>query len=681
MLPKALGVWLVFALAAVPGAATPLPPADASDGLFAASVIRHVDMRAAALLMSGQRGGAIDGVLTVGAPEAVNGMFRVPFWIELGRSTAAATDGADRWVLDVFVYALDDQQEVESFEGRGLQLDLGATRQPKSGVRLHGSVEVSSTVRTLRVLARDQESGEFYLDEGRVPLSSEDSGVAGSLIVFPGTGEGWHEVAPPDWSFESTHVPGFEIAGVHYIPQGRPVIAAPSELDFFVVATLPEGEFSTIDGSLWNDRGMEVDPGDLVLVGSLPTATKGQIAYGLRWRVPGLDPGRYLLELSLAGSSGDPVTEEIAVIAVPLATVSEHSTWVTFADAPSRRTMPRASAAELAYLDALGLCASGRWNECVEGVFEIEDRAIREDGGTKPPSNLLGLEGSGINNLVEHSPSSMIPLLAVHHDVFRAWAAAGDPVGQRHGVRLIAAMARDISKRPSLAPATSAAVAVLASVGDTLHQLGVFDGANMVFDLALELDPTHQASLLGTAADHEWLGHYQETVEVLRNLGQRADSLFEARLRLGVNLLRTGRHTDATTELRACTGRGAPAWVRAVAYQELALYNLDDGRPEDAKALIEEATEALPKDITLRLMSAYIEETRGNLGEARLVLSRLDERALSSYRESPRKRYARWPSEVFAQQRHVIDELATKHLDDLAAAVAAAAAQPDTRGP
>jgi tetratricopeptide (TPR) repeat protein len=338
-------------------------------------------------------------------------------------------------------------------------------------------------------------------------------------------------------------------------------------------------------------------------------------------------------------------------------------------------------AAELAYLDTLDLCTSGQWSECVTAVFEMEGRAIRDTGEAKPPAELFTLEGSSINALAEHTPSSMIPLLALHHDVFRTWTAADDPVGQRHSVRLIVAMANDIRKRPSLAPAAPTAVTVLASIGDTLHQRGVYDSAAAVFELALDLEPTHQPSLLGVAADHEWLGHYQETAEVLRIPGERPDAFFEGRLRLGVNLLRIGKRKEAVTELRACTGRGAPPWVRAVAYEELALHHLDNGRPKQAKVLIEEATAALPEETTLRLMSAYVEEAGGNLGEARRVLTELDQRALSSYRESPRKRYARWPSEVFAEQRRAIERLATEHLGDLEAAVAAIAAQPEGRGP
>jgi tetratricopeptide (TPR) repeat protein len=635
-------------------------------------------MHAAALLMSGQRGGEIDGVLTVGVPQAADGALRVPFWIELGCSTDAAAGGSDRWALEVIVYALDERQEVEAFEGRALGLDLGATDRRQAGVRLHGSVEISSTVRRLRVLVRDQENGHFYLDEGTVPHVSDDAGGAEVFVVFAGGGEGWLDVTPAAWGFDATHAAGFEIGGDRYVPGGRPVIAAPSEMDFFIVAAFPAGETSTIDGSLWNNRGTEVGAGDFEVVSRLPTATEGLLAHAVTWRVPNLEPGRYLLELSLSGESGEPIAAEISVIAVPPSMATEHPTWVTFANAPSRPVMPRTSAAELTYLDALGLCASGRWNECVADVFELEGRAIRDSGGAKPPAGLFTLEGGGINALAEHTPSSMIPLLVLHHDVFRTWVATDDPVGQRHSVRLIAAMANDIRRRPSLAPATSTAVAVLASIGDILHQRGVFDSSAAVFELALELDPTHQASLLGTAADHEWLGHYQETVEVLQDLGGRPDALFEGRLRLGVNLLRIGKRKDAITELRACTGRGAPPWVRTVAYEELALYDLDNGRAEQAKALIEEATAVLPEETTLRLMSAYIEEARGNLGDARRVLTRLDQRALSPYRESPRKRYARWPSEVFAEQRRVIEGLATEHLGDL---VAALAAQPDARGP
>jgi hypothetical protein len=114
-----------------------------------------------------------------------------------------------------------------------------------------------------------------------------------------------------------------------------------------------------------------------------------------------------------------------------------------------------------------------------------------------------------------------------------------------------------------------------------------------------------------------------------------------------------------------------------VAYEELALYHLDNDRPGKAEAMIEEAVAQFPRETTLQLLLAYTMEVRGNLGGARRILARLDQQAVTTYRESPRRRYARWPSDVFEEERRSIRELAEEHLSDLAAAMAG---HPDLRG-
>ena len=107
LFPRVVGTWAVSAVAVLGGFAPASLTSAASDAAPAVTVIPHIDMHAAALLMSGQRGGEIDGVLTVGVPQAADGALRVPFWIELGCSTDAAAGGSDRWALEVIVYALD----------------------------------------------------------------------------------------------------------------------------------------------------------------------------------------------------------------------------------------------------------------------------------------------------------------------------------------------------------------------------------------------------------------------------------------------------------------------------------------------------------------------------------------------------------------------------------------------
>ncbi len=647
------------------------------DGSPMVTDLRHIDMRAAALLMSGQRGGDIDGVLIVGVPESAGEILRVPFWIELEKPPNASPERPAQWTLEVFVYALDDQLEVEVFEGRTLRLDLGTSENHLGGgVKLHGGIEVSPSVHRLRVLVRD-EGDAFYLDEGMVPFTAQEMSPREGLVVFPDTGEGWINVDSIAWDPARGGFEAIDIGGARYSPEGRPVVLTESAVSCFVVTTRLDQEMSTVTGRLYSISGQEREAGSFEVVDRLPTENNRFVGYSVKWRVPELDPDLYHLELSLSGESGDPITAEISVIAVPPGIASEHPTWVAYVGAPPPGAAPRASASPNAYSRALELCISDRWNEGVAEVFELERRTIGDSPSADLPADLFTLEATAIKTLVDNTAGSIIPLLVLHHDVFMAWTEAGNPVGQEHAIRLIAAMVNDIQKRSTLAPATSTAVGVLASIGNTLYRHGVFDSALEVLELALTLDPNHQASLLGTAADHEWFGHYEETVEILDGLGERSDALFEGRLRRGVNLARIGRTRDAVAELRACTHRSAPAWVRTVAYEELALFHLDNKRPEEAEAMIEEAIAQFPRETTLRLLLAYTLEVRGHLGEARRVLARLDQQPVTSYRESPRRRYGRWPSEVFEEERRSIRVLAVEHLGDLAAAMAA---HPSLRG-
>jgi tetratricopeptide (TPR) repeat protein len=560
---------------------------------------------------------------------------------------------------------------VEVFEGRTLRLDLGTSEDHLgSGVKLHGCVEVTPKVQRLRVLVRD-EGDAFYLDEGLVPFAAQETGPREAIVVFPDAGKGWINVDSTAWDPVLDGPEGIEIGGIRFVPEGRPVVATASEVSCFVVTTRLDLDTSAVSGRLHSVGGREIEAGSFEVVDHLTSADSRFVEYALKWSVPELEPDLYELELSLPGESGDPIMAKISVIAVPPEIASEHPTWVAYAGAPPPAAAPRASRAHDEYSNALELCVSDRWDEGVAEVFELERSAIGQSRNATVPAELFKLEATAIKTLADNTMGAIIPLLVLHHDVFMAWTVAGDSLGQEHSIRVIAAMANDIQKQSTLAPATATAVGVLSSIGNTLYKHGISDSALEVLELALALDPNHQASLLGTAADHEWFGHYDDVVRVLDGLGESSNVLFEVRLRRGVNLLRIGRTRDAMAELQACTHSNAPVWIRTVAYEELALVHLDNDRPEKAGAMLEEAIALFPRETTLRLLLAYTLEVRGQLGEARGVLAQLDQQAVTTYRESPRRRYARWPSEVFEEERRSIRELAAEHLGDLAAAMAA----------
>ncbi len=641
----------------------------AEDAAVTVTALKHVGMRDAALLMSGQQGGGINGVLMVGTPYEA-GSRVVPFWIELAIHPPAASTEHEPWALEAFAYSLDEHLEVEYFEGRRVAFDPGSiNRSSGGGIKISGSIGVSEATRSLRVLVRNSDGGDFFLDAKVVPGPTGGTELAEASVIFPDAGEGWiHVDADASETAEESNT-GNEIAGNVRVPHGRPVVLAPSAVAFFVVVPGGGEEISSIRGRLHGHRGRELDGGLLVVGDRLEVSNHDFAAYSVAWNVPALDADQYVLELELAHESGVAFATEITVVGVPPEIAPIHPTWVAYAGGSARPSAPTASAGQLAYADALRLCISDRWNDGVSAVFGLEQRTDRRMGGTEFSADLRNLEASIIKDLSEHTPEAMIPLLVLHYDVFELWIRADDPVGRKHSIELIAAMVNNVRKKDALAPAVATAVGVLASMGDTLHQIGASENASLLLELALALDPTTEAPRIGVALDHEWLGHYVETVEILEDLAGRPDALYEGRLRLAVNLLRTGKTRDAVTEFRACTSSDAPSWVRVVAYEELALHFLDEGRPDQARDLIDAAIGVFPRETTLRLVSAAIEENRGNLGGARQIFADLDRQTVSTYRESPRKRYARWPSELFAEIRRATQATAEDHLDDLESAM------------
>jgi tetratricopeptide (TPR) repeat protein len=642
--------------------------------------LRHTDTRAAALLMSGQRGGRIDGAFVVGTPQITGSGRQLPYWIELDLSWLVAQSIRSGLALEVYVYTLDELMEVEGFQGSMVELDLttiGIGRGDR--IKLHGSIDASTAVQTIRVLVRDRESSEIYLDQARVPCLS--SGIRLAMVLFPDT-EGRWTVISLDPAAQASEEQGIGVAGTRYQPHGRPVVAAAAGIDFYLVLDDPGQEISRIDGLLLSRAGIELQAGVLEIVERLATGSDQLVALAARWQVPELDTGRYLLQLRLSDEPSTMAGIEVQVVSLQQA--GEHVTWVACEAAP-RQPQPAQdphdmvpqppTGAELlaTYLDSLSLAAGRDWQQGVDRLFEMQAGVAGPDGDTGRDGGgfeaLFKLEASVIEALVSEQPGAAIPLLRLYHDVYSSWQQAGHLLGRQHNVRLVAAICNAIRERPVLEPARPIAVAALASMADTFHDPGAPGPTTAMLELAITLDPDCHAALLGLAAAHEWVGQYHEVVGILRPLVSHSQGWYEGRLRFAINLKRVGEVREAAVHLRQSTRRPAPSWVRVVAYQELALLYLDEERLQLARQLIEEATAAFPDDLTLRLVHAQIEEAGGNLFEARQMLGQLALRPAAVYRESSRFRYARWPAEVFAEQRLRVRELAEPHAGELAKAL------------
>jgi tetratricopeptide (TPR) repeat protein len=656
----------------------PVQAAEQAPG-YQVKPLLHTDARAAALLMSGQRGGRIEGAFVVGTPPTTESGSQLPFWIELDLSWLASRTTQTRLILEVFVYTIDQLIEVDSFHGSSVDLDLTSIG---SGVKLSGSIDTSAAVQILRALVREPKSGEIYLDQAAVPCQS--NGIRQAMVLFPDTERRWKTVVPltPDQSDEAQ---GVVIGGIRYQPYGRPVIPTSAESRFYLVLESPSPDIAGIEGRLLSRAGIELQAGAIEIVDRLTTSSDRLTALAARWQVPGLDPGRYFLQLSPANGARGEVTG-IEVHVASMREGFEQATWVSFEAAPQPQpgkdldgVMPQEpsspAGAELlrTYLSTLSLAVEQDWQQGVAGLFDLQAGVSGLSDGTNKDGfdTLFKLEAGVIEALVTEQPGAAIPLLRLYHDVDSRWRQADQMLGRQHNVRLVAAICNAIRERPVLDSARPTAVAALASLADTFHDPGAPGSTTALLELALTLDADHQPALLGLAAAHEWVGQYQEVVGILRPLASRSQGSAESRLRFAISLKRIGEHREAAAQLRRSTRLPAPSWVRVVAYQELTLLHLDQQRLQLAKQLIEEATATFPDDLTLRLVHAQVEEARGNLFEARQMLDRLALKPASVYRESPRYRYARWPAEVFAEERARVRELAEQHAGKLADALAA----------
>jgi len=651
-----------------PVEASPQPESGTSSAVLPLINLNHVDARIAALLMSGQRGGVLDGVLSVGVPEVVGDGRQLPIWVELdlGPLTAEGQGGAT--ALELYAYVLDLEGDVESFHA--WQLSLAADELPENapnGLRFFDELTVSARGRELRFLAFDRDSDRFYVDSRPIFGTEPDQVGAAAIVVFPDDGDGWVEARAAATERDA----GILVGRARLLPAGRPVLQSPADVELFIITSGTGRSDPVISGRLVGTRGRQHDAGGFDVIDHLTTAVTGLVAYRVRWSIPVLPPDRYALEVTL--STDVTVTADAQLLALPPEQAAGHRTWTTFLVDASQTRMPVRVDPRLSYVDGLHLLADGEWSRAVEAVYGIENRALegRQDAAGSGVPDIFELEGSLVHELLDRAPASIVPLMMLHHDVLARSLREGNSLVAQHSLRILAAISRETLRQRELGESAAAAGAILASAADALHAPGASERSLAVLDLACELDPDHQAAHLGVAVIHEWLGHYEAVVEALRGVGMQPGGLPEVRLRLGINLFRIGRERNAIQELEGCIDDDSPEWVRIVAEQELAVIHLDAGRPGEAGKVIERARSLFPHDSGLLILQARIAEAMGDPAAVRKILEPLDQQALSSYRESPRRRYSRWPSEVFGAERSRAKKLAIEHLPDLAGALQA----------
>lgn len=611
-----------------------------------------VDARAAALLLSGQRGGTLRAAV-VASPTlpAAEGKCGLAAWVEVEGEGLLGEQREGEAEVEVVVYASAAPGQVAAFDAVIFSVDLArwGERVRQHGLRVRRHLAVPCVDLRLRLLVRNRGTGEFCVEDGRAELV--DEGWAVRALGSPGP---WLEVQGEDGGMTELTPP----------LAARPVVWPGSRLTLLV---LPPRAAS----GPWLARGC------------LPVAEDERCAPLVaapapkvwEWEVPaGAPPGPANVAVHITPVGGEKVELPVPVWverqdgpATWIAALRERAEDGTFA---GRRDPPAGGATrEADYFRVLEDLAKGSEADPRAAAIAFQRGALG-DGSGGALERLVGTVHGVAARLARGGGVAVVPLLWLHHELLHDFAEAKDHLHATAASRILGGLAAAASRAGSDAQqARWAAALALAGLGELHARRGGWRDARAWFRRALVLSPEYEPARLAAAAAAEWLGEYGEVVGLLKPFEDPGRRCEEGSLRLAVNLVREGRVGRARALLARCVAGAEAPWVRAIAGEELAQLELAAGRPTAAAAVLEPLTQAFPHLSTVKLLLAQAREEEGEWAAASFLLAqaRLPGDGTGV---SPRLEYARWPTGRLGELRRRLAEAAERARPALAQALA-----------
>ncbi len=672
---------------------------------------RGLPGRDVALLVSGQQGGQIAVSIKVFPSASAGRTERIPWIIDIPGFTLASMAEDDALDLELAVYLQRASGEIVGHEEDTLHItDVPASWQTGGGLKLLGYVDASFPPTMLRVLVREPSSGAFGNWEMPIPTRaggtprnvgfgqaavSDAQGGSGAMV---GTGfEGmtgrsgllalvaadpagaWVVVGLGGAGADAKGAP-FSLAGRGALPATRPVVKPGTVLK---VALLGEGLPANLEARarvVYTD-GRPAVACSARIMSRLPAPAgpfeRLDVAVTLPSDIP---PGEHGLIVTCrpaggldAGSVGTqfrvaPPDKAATALIWPAVPIDASGKVVALAK-PNVGTRPSDEEAppqlKAAYREAVARYAADGTFESLRKIVEFEQHALA-GGSAGDMGRLASAERSLARSVGKVSPQALLGLCLIQLDVYREHSRDSAYLAIGHSRRVIDEMAEMLADA-SNAEGKRTAAGVLTIFASELQAVGSYGSADRLFARAVVLDPDDVAALIGRAAILERVGDGKHAIELLDQVLSRRPGHVEAQLRLGVNLRHAGREAAARKALTGCTAEDRPSWVRAVAWQELASLELEDGKPGEALRILRQATTALPADEGLQVLLASTLDLERHYREANAVVNSIvghpDAATMSA-----RLLYAQPPHDDIDAIRSRFDEMRAQSLAALAAA-------------
>lgn len=604
--------------------------------------IGAVEARTGALLLSGQTGGKVDGALIWSLDErGEDQRTNVPFEVEVDGASLLDGDVGRRIAIGLYAYVVDDDGRVVDHIAQGLVLDADVygNRISASGLKFVGRFALKPGDYALRVMVRNHRTGEFFMSWSLLTLPDPDDSAPQFLPpLFSDVGSYW--VVARQAGVGSAVIFG---EGNDFLPSARPALVEDRKAEVW----LGGGgwhEKTRAAVRIVNELGRTVS--EPVLEFSGPTV--GDFSFRRASLSPvDLPPGDYTVIVTLSDEQGSEVLRRAVPAVVvaagesPMWTRARASASVGVETAVDRNTRAetKINKKELraSYRRALRALGGGDLVEGRRQVAEVE-REILPDPSPKAVTTLGEAEYAASKAIANKQPNGLIPMALLHRELYRSYVARREGVLATHARKMATTYAEQLAR---VKPENGFSEGLMVNLAADLAQGGASSAARDLLEQTLRISPDYRPALLSLGFSFERNGEYIKAAATYRRLVENYPGFNEGRLRLAINLIRTGRAGQGAELLRGLLKGGARPWVQTVASQELVRYLLDEGLLGEAEQEVRKALETLPKDQRLWILLAAILERTDRHDEA---VARLADLPAASRGVSPRARYAEWPS-------------------------------------
>ena len=607
-----------------------------------------VDMEQAALLLSGQEGGALPLAAFASPVGPAAGGVETLVVLEVA-GASLLREPASPLYLDVCLYVLSgDPPTVTASVLQTVAIDLEQQSEALAdgGLQLVRRLVLPAGEHSLRVLVRNRANRDLGLRVLPLSVPTFAAGTPALLGPFFAPGPGPWLVIPA--SEETTALPGLPA-----LPPALPLVAVGGAAQLQVVASPGQG------------TGIEVElRRDAKTLAAVPAAVAERTPIAadlelltLSFDLPALPSG--VAELSVRAAGGTVATRPTKVVLTEGTVAAAWPSLLAGAPAaptaaagpglpaaPARRRLGRQGERQVAkrYREALQQLAGDGAEAARAAVTALESEALA--GKSVDPRELVEIELGVLVSLAETAPEALWPVLALYVDSHRQHLAARAGVASLHTQQMVLRLAALFAEKAPPAARPQAAVPLLALVAG-LPASGERDLRVRALAAAREYQPEDAGILRCIAVDDERHADYRGAIEALSALRRLTPDDLEVRLRLGINHARLGAQRPARGELAAALRADAdpPPWWLPLAYQELGRLHLEGRDLSAAEHVLRQGLERLPREEKLSLLLAQVLERRGDAAGAVAVLAAVVPSPLDRGFDSARHRYVQLPRE------------------------------------